>query len=246
MRRRNRTRNILAQKAGIKFSFRRVVFSSIILISAFTFLFLYFNLWKSKKTFGNSGIVLQPVKLKNFTGEASNNSAELNWITESEISNDYFTIERSRDGYDYYEIGKILGAGSSTVETLYKFTDGSPLKGDIYYRLTETNYDGSRIKFKPVHLSFTNSVEEGFYISYAGPNPFEDNLRVDYNSKEPGILEISLVNLKGQTMRSEQVISEEGMNTFFFGDVESLEKGIYFIQLLQDDGKAPVINVLKK
>jgi len=67
----------------------------------------------------------------------------LNWATGSEINNDYFTLERSRDAVDAEIIGFIDGAGNSSHTLHYQFIDHDPLPGISYYRLKQTDYDGS-------------------------------------------------------------------------------------------------------
>jgi hypothetical protein len=76
--------------------------------------------------------------------EATNldNSVLLEWSTASEENNDYFTIERSFNGVSWVAIGKVNGAGTTTVENFYSFEDKKPVEGISYYRLKQTDYNG--------------------------------------------------------------------------------------------------------
>lgn len=84
-----------------------------------------------------------PISLLFFTGEERNGSAELKWSTATETGNDYFTISRSKDGDVWEEVGRVSGAGTSTSRRDYSFTDAWPHKGVNYYRLSQTDFDGT-------------------------------------------------------------------------------------------------------
>ena len=84
-----------------------------------------------------------PVNLKSISAKEQNGNVVVDWTTGSEINNDYFTIERSNNGYDYLEIGKIDGAGNSSHDISYSFIDKEPFKGNNYYHLIQTDFDGN-------------------------------------------------------------------------------------------------------
>ncbi|MBW6498623.1 MAG: hypothetical protein K0B09_09560 [Bacteroidales bacterium] len=84
-----------------------------------------------------------PIELLSFTAKYQDGKVLLNWATGSEINNDYFTLERSRDAVDAEIIGFIDGAGNSSHTLHYQFIDHDPLPGISYYRLKQTDYDGS-------------------------------------------------------------------------------------------------------
>jgi len=84
-----------------------------------------------------------PINLLNFNAHYNNRKVSTYWTTVSELENDYFTVERSRDGIFFNEIGIIQGAGNSSIELNYQFTDKTPFKGISYYRLKQTDYNGS-------------------------------------------------------------------------------------------------------
>jgi hypothetical protein len=191
-----------------------------------------------------SGNIVAPLALKNFSGEIKNNHIELSWIIPCESNTDYFTIERSADGYCYHRVGKTNAQGNNCVDNNYKFTDESPLAGANYYRLSKTDIEGLEEKFDPIQVAFDNKVQ-GLKIGYTGSNPFKDFINVDYYSEEPGIVEVQMINQSGQKVRSEQVVSNHGMNSFFFNDLASLNKGTYSVQLVTDLVKSQPVKIFK-
>jgi hypothetical protein len=84
-----------------------------------------------------------PIELLSFTAKYQDGIVLLNWATGSEINNDYFTLERSRDALNAEIIGFVDGAGNSSRTLHYQFVDRDPLPGISYYRLKQTDYDGS-------------------------------------------------------------------------------------------------------
>ena len=85
-----------------------------------------------------------PISLLVFEGSVlPNNLILLRWVTESEINNDFFTIERSYDLKDWDIVKKISGAGNSNEILHYQTYDDSPISKITYYRLKQTDFDGS-------------------------------------------------------------------------------------------------------
>ena len=84
-----------------------------------------------------------PIELLHFTAEIAEKFVKLNWATASEINNDFFTLERSTDMRNIEVIGHTPGAGNSNTVLRYSYTDHDPHPGISYYRLKQTDYDGS-------------------------------------------------------------------------------------------------------
>lgn len=83
-----------------------------------------------------------PVELLSFKGKATSQSVELLWTTASELRNDRFEIMRSSDTHSWQEIGRVSGAGTTTLPRVYEFVDADPLIGTNYYKLRQVDTDG--------------------------------------------------------------------------------------------------------
>lgn len=67
----------------------------------------------------------------------------IHWITETELNNDRFSIERSQDGFVFSSLGEVVGHGTTTVRHEYGFDDGDVIPQVLYYyRLAQVDYDG--------------------------------------------------------------------------------------------------------
>lgn len=83
-----------------------------------------------------------PIELAFFSVKNKTTNNSLEWITESELNNEFFIIERSNDAINFTEIGKIKGGGTTHTPAYYKFDDYTFLKSANYYRLKQIDYNG--------------------------------------------------------------------------------------------------------
>lgn len=117
-----------------------------------------------------------PIELLDFTAEAvSDDAVSLKWQTASEVNNKKFDIERSKDGLVFTQIdsypSKALN-GNSTSRLEYQVLDNTPERGISYYRLKQTDLDGSFKYHKIVSVDLDKKSAVGFY---AYPNPSSGN-----------------------------------------------------------------------
>ncbi len=86
---------------------------------------------------------LLPIELTSFTVSATEYGYTFNWVTASEVENDYFTLEFSIDGVDFNEIDYVHGAGTTSETSEYEYRwDDAPQIEMIYFRLKQTDYNG--------------------------------------------------------------------------------------------------------
>lgn len=162
-----------------------------------------------------------PVELSKFSAEHCGSSTCLKWRTETEVSNDYFSIERSREAYSWEEIGRLDGMGHTTVPTLYEFVDEKPSPGVNYYRLKQVDFDGKAEYSIVISINHQNVPELKLY-----PNPAGDQLSLILDS---GLLQncsVRIWNIEGVI-----VYSGELLRTNEVIDVDQLKKGTYFLQM---------------
>jgi uncharacterized protein YxeA len=107
-----------------------------------------------------------PVTLTEFKAKANTNSVKIVWSTETETDNDYFTLFHSPDGYEYYYLTTIDGAGTTHIPKNYYFIDENPYNGVNYYVLTQTDYNGEREMFSPISSYFLRSEDEQYIWKY--------------------------------------------------------------------------------
>ena len=99
-----------------------------------------------------------PIELLYFNGVECETGNRLSWSTASENNNDYFTIEKTKDGKDWISIVNLNGAGNSSNQLYYYFMDENIESIINYYRLLQTDYDG-HFKYSEI-ISIDNRNKE--------------------------------------------------------------------------------------
>ena len=146
---------------------------------------------------------LMPLELLSFNAELNNNIVDLTWVTATEYNSDYFTIERSYDGIHFTELMKVKAAGNSTHELNYSKVDEHPLLGISYYRLKQTDFDGS---YKYSIVDQINYQLTNFNFSII-PNPTSfDNLNLNITGAKDAEIKISLIDASGKNYFTTAII----------------------------------------
>ena len=170
--------------------------------------------------------VALPVGLLEFTATPTGRVVELRWITLTEINNDFFTIERSVNAIDFTPVAIVKGAGNSQGTIHYKDTDIQPLQGLSYYRLKQTDFDGTESYSQIVAVNF---VKEGELHLY--PNPSGNNITLSFVSSNALPYTLEIYDNKGSLVKTANYVStEEGMNSLSL-DLSELTTGHYLIRL---------------
>jgi hypothetical protein len=163
-----------------------------------------------------------PIELISFSAKQSGDKVNINWKTATETNNDYFTIERSADGYQFDAIASIEGAGNSSTANNYEIIDHYPINGINYYRLRQTDYDG---KFSYSQVVFVNmNKASDIRIS---PNPTDGIIRIE--GENINFEDISIFNSLGQNVKFKVSLSEDS-DDYMILNLDKLPKGIYFIR----------------
>lgn len=150
----------------------------------------------------NVGVSSFPVELTYFGGEVVNEKVALSWVTETELNNDFFTVERSVDGLSFESMGNVKGAGTTTRQQEYKLDDNEPFKGTAYYRLKQTDLDGTfqylatveinfNVKRKPKLNAYPNPVVHGrINLALEGiePEQIERMYLMDLSGREVSVI----------------------------------------------------------
>ncbi|MCE3296567.1 MAG: hypothetical protein K0R65_2281 [Crocinitomicaceae bacterium] len=180
-----------------------------------------------------------PVELLSFTGQNEGARNLLKWSTASERENDFFTLERSQNGYDFSFLAEVDGAGNSNAILNYHSYDFNPYAGITYYRLKQTNFNGQSSYSNIVAL--TNELDQ-ITVTEAYPNPTDGDVSVDFFSPVNGNLNIKMYDKTGRLILEESKTINSGNNLVNLA-IENLAKGVYTLELEFD--KANFKNIQK-
>jgi len=185
-----------------------------------------------------------PVTLVSFCAAPVEQGIKISWATASEFNNDYFMLEHSADGLQYFILDNIDGAGNSNDIKNYSYFDENPQPGTNYYRLTQIDFDGTQKTFNSVSIK---KNDDPFSLSVVNlyPNPSTGNFSITYKSEENALTQLDIRNAEGKLIHSEPLKSKEGVNQYNFDTKTNLPKGIYFVSLSQGKYKTEAKRIVK-
>jgi hypothetical protein len=184
------------------------------------------------------------VVLKSFIVKETNEKALLLWETASELNNDYFLLERSWDGMQYEQLGRIKGAGTTPESSKYSFTDDEPFSGTSYYRLTQVDFNSEQEVFAPITFILELNLNE-FKLIQLGPNPFKQELSLLMQFPTETQLKSELFTLSGgRVWETVQKVSAGRMAFTLRPEVSAV--GVFYLRLTTLDGKRVFTKLVKQ
>lgn len=94
-----------------------------------------------------------PITLVYFNAEEYNNSIYLTWVVASQVNNNYYTIYKSYDGYEWENPVYIAGHGTTNIMTKYEWYDTHIEYGVVYYKIRQTDYNEEYEEFPPIAVT---------------------------------------------------------------------------------------------
>ncbi|HRE66146.1 MAG TPA: hypothetical protein PLX76_04480 [Cyclobacteriaceae bacterium] len=170
-----------------------------------------------------------PIQLLSFDALPEKESVKLNWSTASELNNDFFTIEKSRDGESFDEVSQVAGQGTTNAQSKYVSYDDEPWIGKTYYRLKQTDYDGTYTYSNLVLVVFDESP--GLQVF---PNPATDKyFKILIKGLTPNQqVEVSLTDSRGVLVYGYSETSNEGGKVEITVDMTEKPAGMYLIRVV--------------
>lgn len=168
------------------------------------------------------GVVSLPVELVSFEGNNMGDYNLLTWATASEKGCRNFTMTYSTDGYDWVPIGSVNCMGTTTEMTYYEFLDHDNKPSVAYYRLEQTDFDGSISYSKPISITSLNAESIKIY-----PNPVTSGTAVYFTGTQKG----GSLNIYGPTgTLINQTYIEQGSGSTTSIETSSLVQGVYLVE----------------
>lgn len=180
-----------------------------------------------------------PIHLLDFSGTALNEYNLLTWHTAQEKNNDYFDVERSRDGIAFQSIGRVFSSavdGNSSEKIAYTYPDRTMPAGVNYYRLKQVDKDNQSTYSFIISLEHINMQQGTFTLSpnptkgkvYFSASAFTDQSFIQvYDASGKGIKQVKL------TASSTEI------------DLSHVAAGFYFI-LYSDGQNSKLVKIVKE
>lgn len=166
-----------------------------------------------------------PIQLTSFEAIRGQLDVQLNWMTSSEMNNDYFMIQRSTNAMEWNEIGMLRGKGTTIHKNSYEFVDDFPALGNNYYRLMQVDFDGKERFSNVVWIEFLEASNQlSIRIS---PNPASNIVTI--RSVDIKKRNISLFDQMGKNLTHLLQIDSISPHQLQ-SDISHLNNGIYFLK----------------
>ena len=116
------------------------------------------------------------------------------------------------DGYEWTEIGTITGEGNNTsTQMTYRWIDDSPMNGVNYYRLSQTDFDGTSETFAPIAITCETEPVDGYSVY---PNPVNGavNIDIELDYYQGDNVSIEVTDINGKIIQSQPIQLNRGLN----------------------------------
>jgi Secretion system C-terminal sorting domain len=182
----------------------------------------FFRSW----TLSNSNSPL-PITISSFTDQCDNGSALVQWTSQTELDNAYYTVKKSTDNVHFETVGTVptkAPGGTADFSLNYSITDNDPFAGTSYYYLYQTDIDGTiRPVGNPIQFNGCETPSTPTVNAYNTTN----YIVVQINALEAGNYDITLMNMLGQTIIHENHAVALGSNEIHLNN--TISAGIYIL-----------------
>jgi len=178
----------------------------------------------SRFTLGNKngGNNPLPVKIVSFNGSCGINATILDWTTATEINNDFFTVETSKDGNVWTSVKNIKGAGNSNQLVNYTCVIPGIAATTSFYRLKQTDFDGKFEYTQPISVKNCKTAPSTVNIY---PIPSSGVVNINFSGEKETIQAVEVYNLMGS-----KIFSSIGFQDLV--DLSNAPAGIYYAYLV--------------
>lgn len=180
-----------------------------------------------------------PITMLYFNGYKKDDYGILEWKTTSEFNNKGFEIEKSYDGISFFKIGFVNGAGTSSTEQTYTFTDNTKLIKVQHYRLKQVDINAKITYSNVVSLKSDNVNTDLISVT----NPFSNKINMIFTRPLSQKLIIELYDALGKKVFI--TIKEPGnFSVVDFSVDKNITAGTYILKVTS--GEAQFVRKLVK
>ncbi|MES2515066.1 MAG: T9SS type A sorting domain-containing protein [Bacteroidota bacterium] len=166
-----------------------------------------------------------PIELISFDAIMNDKNVDITWATATESNNDYYTIEKSKDGISFETVSIVDAAGNSLSTIHYKDVDYKPYDGISYYRLKQTDYNGTFSYSRIVAVNYTTD-DDGITMF---PNPTDGNISLSLKGLENQEILVVIRDITGKECYSKVILSIQNSDIVALDTEGVLAKGVYIV-----------------
>lgn len=168
-----------------------------------------------------------PVTFLDMDIECEENKAVLHWATTSELNNDFFKIEKSRDMQEWKMVALVEGMVNNSGYNAYTYIDQDYSGSDNYYRLSQFDMNGDMTVLKTMSADCSGNQ----LLVY--PNPFNTSITVKYPFSGDQEYQILITDNLGRVIL-EEIVNQE--TSVFMINTEKIQtKGLYNLSIISNE-----------
>jgi len=171
-------------------------------------------------------LVPLPIELSTFEVDCNQGEVTIGWITQSEINNDYFVVEKSFDAVNFFELTKVQGSGNSNIPNYYSAFDGNPSNGINYYRLKQVDFNGATNYHE---ITSTSCNLNGFTVDQLLLNNKTLNFNISTTLDEK--IKVYFYDYRGRIISIKSQSIGSGNNSIKLSNLE-ISTGIYMLSIV--------------
>jgi hypothetical protein len=170
-----------------------------------------------------------PVEFSDLKVDCNRENLHIEWVTHSESNNHYFTLEKSTNATDFQVVDNIYSYGNSSTLNTYTYLDQNIDFGTYYYRLSQTDFDGTTVALDNFVVNLPCEKDESVTVF---PNPTDSNIKVIVSAQNKDII-ISTFNSLGQLVQEPIIDDIKNQGSKYF-EIQSNDfaSGVYFVQVI--------------
>jgi hypothetical protein len=191
-------------------------------------------------TFSGVGTICSgalPVTLVSFTHSVNKNDVKLVWVTDNEINNAGFDVERAAisPGVNllWNKIAFVGGKGNTTWQSIYLYEDFKLQSGAYRYRIKQIDFNGNYEYFELAGDVLVSRPGK-FFVGQNYPNPSNPRSKIDFELPVDGKVSIRLYNMLGEEVST--VMDETKEAGYYSAEFDGsiLASGVYFYRILAE------------
>jgi hypothetical protein len=168
-----------------------------------------------------------PIDLVDFNVTYESPVVVASWNTASELNNDHFTLERAGIDLAFEEIASIPGSGTSKIPHAYSHIDPYPYEGRSYYRLSQTDYDGTVTYFNPKTIFIAEKQRK---LS-AFPNPNDGKtIKFRWGNAKFNLNYVAVIDYHGRTLETSYLEGHD-LREYSIDLQQRLSTGLYILKV---------------
>lgn len=171
-----------------------------------------------------------PVELISLNASCNQGLNTIEWTTATETNCDYFSIERSFDANTWEWMATVSASGNSNTPLHYFYTDPETHTSTVYYRLSQTDFDGSNVILQTVESNCNGNIATNNNYNFNVFSDQEHQIFANFICDSDEKVIIKVLDVRGRLVHLQEIDAFSGENAVCI-QMTPLAEAIYLVVL---------------